>query len=92
MRAMACRLSKRGTSRLALVVLCAALGVAQADDPDPPGRVARLSDAEGSVSLQPAGMQEWTAATLNRPIATGDRLWSAQASRAELLGKPRAHR
>jgi Family of unknown function (DUF6600) len=81
---MRCRLSKRGTWGLALVVLWAALGISQADDADPPGRVARLSDAEGSVSLQPAGVQEWTAATLNRPITTGDRLWSDQSSRAEL--------
>src|SRR5215469_12722801 len=67
-----------------LLVLCTALGVAQADDPDPPGRAAQLSDAEGAVSLQPAGVQEWTAATLNRPLTTGDRLWSDQSSRAEL--------
>jgi hypothetical protein len=67
-----------------LLVLSAALGVARADDADPPGRAARLADAEGAVSLQPAGVQEWTAATLNRPLTTGDRLWSDQSSRAEL--------
>ena len=67
-----------------LLVLCGALGVARADDADPPGRAARLADAEGAVSLQPAGVQEWTAATLNRPLTTGDRLWSDQGSRAEL--------
>ena len=67
-----------------LLLLCAALGVARADDADPPGRAAQLSDAEGAVSLQPAGVQEWTAATLNRPLTTGDRLWSDQSSRAEL--------
>src|SRR5215472_15879380 len=67
-----------------LRVLCTALGVAQADDPDPRGRAAQLSDAAGAVSLQPAGVQEWTAATLNRPLTTGDRLWSDQSSRAEL--------
>jgi len=67
-----------------MVVLCAVLGVARADDADPPGRAARLADAEGAVSLQPAGVQEWMAATLNRPLTTGDRLWSDQSSRAEL--------
>ena len=65
-------------------MLCGALGVARADDADPPGRAARLADAEGAVSLQAAGVQEWTAATLNRPLTTGDRLWSDQGSRAEL--------
>jgi hypothetical protein len=75
-------LSGRGCV-LALLA-CAALGAARADDADPPARVARLSDVEGSVSLQPAGAQEWTAATLNRPITTGDQLWSDHDSRAEL--------
>ena len=74
---MACRLAA-----LAALTLCA--WSAQADDTDPPGRAARLSDAQGSVSLQPAGVQEWTAATVNRPLTTGDRLWSDANSRAEL--------
>lgn len=62
------------------------LGVALADEGgDPPGRVARLSYIQGSVSLQPAGQQEWVGAELNRPLTTSDKLWSdAQGSRAEL--------
>jgi hypothetical protein len=63
------------------------LGVALADDGggDPPGRVARLSYLQGSVSLQPAGQQDWIGAELNRPLTTSDKLWSdAQGSRAEL--------
>jgi hypothetical protein len=66
---------------LALAVMC---GGTRAQDADPPGRVARLSDTEGSVSLQPAGVQDWTAGEINRPITTGDRLWSDRDSRAEL--------
>jgi uncharacterized protein DUF6600/FecR-like protein len=69
---------------LALLMLCAAAGLANAQDADPPGRTARLSDAEGAVSLQPAGVEDWTAAAINRPLTTGDRLWSDQSSRAEL--------
>jgi hypothetical protein len=61
-----------------------ALGSSRADDADPPGRVARLSDIEGSVSMQPAGVEEWTAPSLNRPVTTGDKLWADQGSRAEL--------
>jgi hypothetical protein len=57
-------------------------------DPDqasnPPGRVAQLSLAEGSVSLEPAGADSWTSAVLNRPLTLGDKLWSDQNSRAEL--------
>ena len=72
--------------RLAVLALLAlfALGAAWAEEEDPPGRVARLSDVEGSVSLQPAGVEEWAAATLNRPLTTGDKLWTDQNSRAEL--------
>src|ERR1700739_36811 len=61
-----------------------ALGPSWADEADPPGRGARLSDLQGSVSLQPAGVQDWAAATLNRPLTTGDRLWADQDARAEL--------
>ena len=57
---------------------------AAADETDPPSRVARLAFAEGSVSLQPGGTQDWIAAPLNRPLTTGDQLWSDQNSRAEL--------
>ena len=61
------------------------LGVALADEPDPPGRVARLSYLQGSVSLQPAGVQDWVGAEINRPLTTDDKVWSdAPGSRAEL--------
>jgi uncharacterized protein DUF6600 len=62
----------------------AACAAAPADEVDPPGRAARLSDVEGSVSLEPAGTQDWTAATLNLPLTTGDRVWTDRNSRAEL--------
>ena len=62
----------------------AALASARADEGDPPSRVARLSYVEGSVSLEPAGLQEWTVAERNRPLTTGDRLWTDQDSVAEL--------
>src|SRR5215468_623084 len=79
------KLSKAVRGIALMVLLSAALGVAHAQDAaDPPARAARLSDTEGSVSLQPAGVQDWTAATLNRPLTTGDKLWSDQGSRAEL--------
>jgi hypothetical protein len=69
----------------ALLLLSAVgVSVALADDADPPGRVARLSFTKGAVSLQPAGVQDWTDATVNRPLTTGDKLWADQDSRAEL--------
>ncbi len=78
------------------LVLLVPLGVsAQANEPgpdaqaaqndqDPPGRVARLNYIDGSVSFQPADERDWVDATLNRPLMTGDNLWTDENSRAEL--------
>ncbi len=57
---------------------------AAADDDDPPTRVARLSHADGSVSFEPAGTDDWVSAVVNRPMTTGDKLWADHDSRAEL--------
>ena len=56
----------------------------EGDDQDPPGRVARLSFADGQVSFQPAGEGDWVTATPNRPMVTGDNLWADESSRAEV--------
>jgi hypothetical protein len=53
---------------------------AEANADDPPSRVARVAFIEGSVSFQPAGTQDWVAAPLNRPLTTGDTLWSDAAA------------
>src|SRR6202041_1037131 len=55
-----------------------------AGDVDPPPRAGRLSYIEGAVSVQPASIDDWTAATINRPLTGGDQLWSDRASRAEI--------
>src|SRR5215467_6082001 len=57
---------------------------AAADDDDPPSRVARLAFSGGNVSFNPAGTDDWVAAVVNRPMTTGDKLWSDDGSRAEL--------
>ncbi len=57
---------------------------AAADEDDPPGRVARLSVARGQVSFNPAGTDDWVSAVVNRPITTGDKLWTDRDARAEL--------
>jgi hypothetical protein len=51
---------------------------------DPPSRAARLSFLTGTVSFQPGGVEDWVPAALNRPLTTGDRLWTEAGSRAEL--------
>src|SRR5450432_4163003 len=55
-----------------------------ADENDPSTRIARLAYIEGSVSFQPGGTDQWVAPPLNRPLTTGDQLWSDRNSRAEL--------
>ena len=57
---------------------------AMAQDDDPPSRVARMNYAQGSVSFQPGGEGDWVTAVPNRPLTTGDNLWTDRDSRAEL--------
>jgi hypothetical protein len=53
-------------------------------DNDPPSRAARLDYISGEVSIQPGGINDWVAATLNRPMTTSDRIWTDKDSRAEV--------
>src|SRR5215831_12847134 len=69
---------------VALAVYLLAPQRAAADDEDPPSRVARLAFTGGNVSFNPAGTDDWVAAVVNRPMTTGDKLWSDDNSRAEL--------
>jgi hypothetical protein len=68
---------------LAVSSLFAFSTAAMADD-DPPGRVARLNYIQGSVSFQPGGETDWVQANPNRPLTTGDNLWTDRNSRGEL--------
>jgi hypothetical protein len=51
---------------------------------DPPGRVARISFATGSVSFRPGSLDEWSTATVNYPLTIGDHIWTDRGSRGEL--------
>src|SRR6266849_5171332 len=68
---------------LALCLFAAIAQPALADD-DPSSRVARLNFVRGNVSFQPGGESDWVGATVNRPLTTGDGLWTDADSRAEL--------
>ncbi len=57
---------------------------AQQQQQDAPGRVARVQYMSGEVSMQPGGINDWIAATQNRPLTTADRIWTDKNSRAEL--------
>ena len=60
------------------------LASAQDQTADPPGRVARLSYTEGSVSYQVSGDSDWVQADPNRPLTTNDNLWVDKDSRGEV--------
>ncbi|MBV8844060.1 MAG: hypothetical protein JO307_14725 [Bryobacterales bacterium] len=72
--------------RVWLMASIAALpaSAAMAQNDDPPGRAARLSYISGTVSFQPGSVEDWVPATLNRPLTTGDRLWTEAGARAEM--------
>ena len=73
---------------LAAVNVAGAQQPADSGDPgdasDPPGRVARLSYTDGSVSMAAAGTEEWADAVINRPLTSGDRVWVDNGAHAEL--------
>ncbi len=85
-------MTRNTASFLAWVAIAAGPLVAQGDYPpspgapggDPPSRVARLNLINGPVSFRPGSVEEWTAATLNYPLTTGDHLWSDAGSRTEM--------
>ena len=67
-----------------VVSFLSAFSAAALADDDPPGRVARLNYMQGSVSFQPGGESDWVQASPNRPLTTGDNLWTDRNSRGEL--------
>ncbi len=66
--------------------ICLILFCAQASlgDENPPARAARISYLKGKVSFQPAGQDQWSEATLNFTVTTGDRVYTDRGARAEL--------
>ena len=82
-------MSQKTFRPLAALSLCLVFGLARAQDDapyeaDPPDRAARLVTSQGDVSMQPAGEEEWADAIVNRPLTTGDKLWTDQDARAEI--------
>ena len=55
-----------------VLILMAAPALALLAQSDPPSRVGRLNYISGAVSMQPAGVDDWVEANLNRPLTTGD--------------------
>jgi hypothetical protein len=61
-----------------------AAGISSSALADPPERVARLNYIQGDVTFRPAGLDDWTDATVNRPLIADDELWTDLDSKAEL--------
>jgi hypothetical protein len=79
------RLSRILLVGLTLVTLCFIYPHSLlADSDDPPARVARLGELRGTVSIEPAGVNDWSAASRNYPVATGDRVYTDRDGRTEL--------
>ncbi|MBK8284273.1 MAG: hypothetical protein IPK97_05010 [Ahniella sp.] len=57
---------------------------AQTGYDDPSGRVGRINHMKGDVSYSPSGEDEWLQAARNRPVISGDRLWTGRGARLEL--------
>jgi hypothetical protein len=81
----------KGTREIVFAMAAVALwgvggvrATAQEQDQDPPSRVARLNYIYGNVSMEPASVDEWALATINRPFTTGDSLYTDQGAAAEL--------
>jgi len=51
---------------------------------DPPAQAGRLSIITGTVSIQPAGTDDWNQAELNWPVGPGDRIFTDNDGRAEI--------
>jgi cell division protein FtsN len=87
------RIRATALSVSAVLAMLPLAGLAQVPSPtapaaaaagDPPDRVARLNYFAGTVTLEPAGLSDWSYAALNRPLTTGDQLWADANARAEL--------
>jgi hypothetical protein len=79
------------TLKLLIAVIIAACSTAAFADP--PARVGRLSLVSGAVSLAPAEAPDhWVLAPVNRPLTSGDRLWTDADARAVVHVGPSALR
>ncbi len=75
------------TRRLSFFILSVSLiGLAAWASPenDSYTRLARLSYIQGQVGFQHSSEMDWSAASINLPLAPGDRIYTGQDGRAEI--------
>jgi hypothetical protein len=51
---------------------------------DPPGRVGRLAFIQGTVSFHDRDQSDWAPAVANRPLTSGDAIWTEPSARSEI--------
>src|SRR5258708_3266902 len=51
---------------------------------DPPGRVGRLAFIQGTVSFHDREQSDWAPAVANRPLTSGDAIWTEPSARSEI--------
>jgi hypothetical protein len=78
------KMKNRFVWALPLVALLAVPLISRAQETDPPSRVARIAYITGPVSFEPASVDDWTDASLNYPMSTGDNLYTDNGARAVL--------
>ena len=73
----------KAVALLGVAMLAPLVNLAQAQA-DPPGRVGRLADFQGTVWVFEHEAGDWAAALRNRPLTSGDRISTGPGARAEL--------
>jgi hypothetical protein len=56
----------------------------QPDQADPPARVGRIAGMTGTVSFHSEGDTDWSAATVNYPVSSGNAFWTEPSAVAQL--------
>ena len=75
----------RASVALMALLLVAAPRAARAADDELPGRVGRIAEYAGDLYVAPENAAgEWSAASVNYPITSGDNLWVSTDGRAEV--------
>ena len=67
-----------------VVALLAVVPARGQQEGDPPAEVARVSVLVGNVSAEPASVDQFSAARVNDPLTTGDRIYTDVGANAEL--------
>src|SRR5258708_1882130 len=74
----------RRFSPVLLAAVGCLLGFALPALADPPARVGRLSHISGTVSFHDSGDDQWSPATLNYPVSSGNSFWTEPGAHAEI--------